>query len=78
MKSAKIALAIALVAGSAAFAQTSLDADGDGLVTLDELVAAYPDYNVEDFATADTDESGALDETEMAIAIESGLVPAQE
>ncbi|GKY86818.1 EF-hand domain-containing protein [Sinisalibacter aestuarii] len=78
MKSARIALAILLVSGSAAFAQDALDADGDGLVTLAELQAMYPDFTDEQFAEADTDASGALDEAELAAATEAGMIPAEE
>ena len=78
MKSAKIALALILLGGTAGFAQAALDADGDGLVTLEEILAVYPDASADDFATADIDSSGALDEDEMAIALESGLIPAAE
>ncbi len=78
MKSARIALAILLVSGSAAFAQEALDADGDGLVTLGELQAMYPDFTADQFAQADADASGGLDEAELAAAIEAGLVPTEE
>ena len=75
MKSAKIALALVLLGSTAGFAEGTLDADGDGLVTFAEVQAMYPDASEEDFVEADNDGSGALDEDEMAIAIESGLVP---
>ena len=78
MKSAKIALALFLVSGTAVLAESPLDTDGDGYVTLEEIVAVYPDYNVEDFAEADTDSDGMLNEDELAVAAESGLLPATE
>jgi len=78
MKSARIALALLVAGTTTAFAQTALDADGDGMVTLAELQAVYPDFSAEDFALADTDDDQMLSEDEMAVAIESGIIPAQE
>jgi EF hand domain-containing protein len=78
MKSAQIALAILLASTSATFAQGALDADGDGMVTLTELQAMYPDFTQDAFTAADTDASGALDEAEFAAAVEAEIVPAQE
>lgn len=78
MKSASIALALLVAGTTTAFAQTALDADGDGMVTLAELQAVYPDFSAEDFAQVDTDDDEMLNEDEMAVAVESGIIPAQE
>lgn len=78
MKSARFALVIFLAGTTATFAQGTLDADGDGMVSMEELQAVYPDFTAEQFAEIDTDASGMLDETEVAVAIESGIIPAQE
>lgn len=78
MKSARIALALLVAGTTTAFAQTALDADGDGMVTLAELQAVYPDFSAEDFAQVDTDDDEMLNEDEMAVAVESGIIPAQE
>ncbi len=72
MKTAPIALSLLLASTPALFAQ---DADGDGLVTMEELVAAYPDVTEDAFNAADTDGSGSLDEDELAAAREAGLIP---
>lgn len=64
-----------LVLPATAFAQASADTDGDGMVSVEEFAAAYPDVAPDLFATLDTDESGTLDETELTAAQEAGLVP---
>ena len=78
MKSARFALAILLIGTTGAFAEGMLDADADGMVTLVEAQAMYPDFTAEQFATADADASGALDAAELAAAVEAGVLPAQE
>lgn len=75
MKTAPIALSLLLVSTSALFAQ---DADGDGLVTFEELVAAHPDVTEETFNAADTNGDGTLDEDELAAAREAGTIPASD
>lgn len=78
MKPRILALTTFLTLPLTAFAQGSADADGDGIVTLAELQAVYPDFSVEDFALADTDDDEMLSEDEMAVAVESGIILAQE
>lgn len=68
---------VALLALSApAFAETDLDANGDGNVTLPELQAAYPEMTADDFAGMDTDEDGVLSDSEITAATDAGLLPA--
>lgn len=63
---------VALGLSTAAFAQaavpdfTSLDADANGGITLQELNAAYANVTVEAFAAADADSSGELSADEYA------------
>ncbi|GKY86820.1 hypothetical protein [Sinisalibacter aestuarii] len=72
MKTAPIALTLLLASTPALFAQ---DADEDGLVTFDELVAAYPDVTEDTFNAADANGDGTLDADELAAAREAGLIP---
>ncbi|MEM9550076.1 MAG: hypothetical protein AAGA05_02805 [Pseudomonadota bacterium] len=61
-----------------AFAQTELDTNGDGVLTLDEVQAAFPEITVENFAAMDVNADGALDGDEIVAAQEAGLMPATE
>lgn len=58
-----------------ALAATELDTDGDGLVTLDEAQAAYPEITPESFTEMDSNADGALDEEEVAAAQDAGKMP---
>ncbi|RKF16993.1 EF-hand domain-containing protein [Roseovarius spongiae] len=74
-----IALAIGLGAlAQAAVAQsaTEIDANGDGLMTLEEVQAVFPDVTADAFSQADANGDGALDDSEMAAGQEQGLIPA--
>lgn len=70
----------ALVAGFAApaLAATELDADGDGLVTMDEIVAALPEVTEETFTLMDMNGDGTLDDEELALARDAGMLPPSE
>ena len=68
MKTLTKICAAALLTAAPAWAQ---DADGDGMVTMEELVAQYPDVTGEMFASMDTDGDGALNEDEIA----AGMLP---
>lgn len=78
MKSVRIALVAVLLTGTAAFAEGTFDADGDSLVTLEEIQAVYPDFSAEQFASADLDGNGTLDEAELTAALDAGILPTQE
>ena len=65
----------ALLVAALAAQGAPMDADGDGLVTLEELQILMPEATEELFITLDTDESGALDLAEVDRAIEMGLLP---
>lgn len=54
----------------------AMDADGDGMVSMEEFQAAMPDAAEGTFEAADTDGDGMLTEDEVAAAKESGLIPA--
>ena len=55
---------------------TELDANGDGLLSVAEVQAIYPDITAEQFSVMDTNADGALEEAEVQAATEAGLMPA--
>lgn len=65
----------AIVIGSMAVAQEVEDNDGDGMYSLEEIQAAYPDVNEDGFAIADTSGDGLLDMNELSAAQDAGLIP---
>ena len=78
MKTTSLA-GILLIAGSTALMAdvAAVDANEDGQVTMDELVAVFPDVTAEVFTAADADASGTLDATEFTAAQEAGVIPAE-
>lgn len=70
-----IAIAAILATAPALAQMAEIDADGDGLVTYEEMVAVYPDTTPEAFAQVDTSADGAVDEAELTAAVDAGLVP---
>ena len=77
MKTARVAFALLLAGTSFAMAQSALDTDGDGMVSLAEVQAVAADFTEEQFAGADTNGDGLLDEAELAAAVEAGVIPAE-
>ncbi len=69
------ALILAGLTTTASFAATELDANGDGLVTLDEMNTAYPEIEASEFAAMDVNADGVLDSSEVAAAQDAGLLP---
>ena len=63
----------ALAAGESA---VTIDTNGDGVVTVDEMQAVFPDVSAETFAALDVNNDGALDDSEMVAGQEQGLIPA--
>ena len=53
-----------------------LDANGDGLLSVAEVQAVYPDVTAEQFSAMDLNADGALDDAEIQAAQEAGLMPA--
>ena len=73
----KIIAYAALAAPLAAMAQAqdaTMDADGDGEVSFDEMLVVYPELTEEVFGVLDVDASGGISEEEMTAAVESGLI----
>lgn len=60
------------------FAATEVDANGDGVLTIDEVQAVYPDITAETFTAMDVNADGALDDDEVVAAQEAGMMPPSE
>ena len=60
---------------TATTAATQFDSNGDGLVTLDEISAVYPEVTAEAFSAMDVNSDGALDADEVAAAQDAGILP---
>ena len=58
-----------------ALAMTEMDSNADGLLTVDEVQAVYPDVTAEGFTAMDVNADGALDSDEVAAAQAAGLMP---
>ena len=56
-------------------AQGSADANGDGVLTIEEVQAVLPDMDADTFSAMDANGDGALDQAEIAVAQEAGLLP---
>ncbi len=73
-----ILLSIGCLCGfaGAGLAATAADANGDGLLTLDEVQAVMPEVTAAAFSAMDLNADGALDAAEVEAAQEAGLMPA--
>ncbi len=59
-------------------AATDIETNGDGLLTIDEVQAVYPEITAEAFTAMDVNADGALDDDEVVAAQEAGMMPASE
>lgn len=68
MKKLFAALAVSLMATTAAHAAelAEVDKDGNGMVTMEEAKAMWPDMNADAFSGADADGDGSLNAAEFA------------
>jgi hypothetical protein len=73
MKKFALALAALGFAGTA-IAQDVADADGDGVYSMEELLATYPAMTADDFALVDANGDGAVDAEELTAAQDAGLL----
>ena len=55
-----------------------LDTNGDGVLTIDEVQASFPEVTSDAFAAMDLHADGALDSDEITAAQEAGLMPATD
>lgn len=74
-KTMTIPALLGMAIAAAAWAATDLDANGDGVLTIDEVQAAYPDLDAEAFTAMDVNADGTLDADEVAAARQAGLMP---
>lgn len=80
MKLQKLPVLAAIAVSVPAFvwAAGEIDANGDGILTLDEVQAVFPEITADSFATMDVNADGALDQEEVTAAQQAGLMPATE
>lgn len=64
-----------MVLGAPLAALEEVDANDDGVATLEEIQAVYPDFAPAEFAELDTNADGMLDEDEYALGVEDGIIP---
>jgi EF hand domain-containing protein len=57
---------------------SDLDMNGDGVLTIDEIQAAFPEVTSDAFMAMDLNADGALDSDEATAAMEAGLIPAKD
>lgn len=75
MKTLNIVTLLAVLATTAAYAQTMVeDTDGDGVYSMEELMVVYPTITEDVFGEADINDDGAVDAEELAAAQEAGLL----
>lgn len=55
---------------------TEVDANGDGILSVAEVQAVYPEVTAEQFSAMDLNADGSLDNSEIQAAQEAGLMPA--
>lgn len=65
----------ALTFATASFAMSDADANGDKLLTMDEVKAAYPEISEDQFMQAYADSDGVLSEQELSDATQAGVLP---
>ena len=69
-------LALTAALATSVAAATAADANGDGVLTIDEVQAVMPDITAEAFNVMDLNADGALDADEVQAAQDAGLMPA--
>ncbi|MEM7720059.1 MAG: EF-hand domain-containing protein [Pseudomonadota bacterium] len=67
---------LGLGVSTAALAADVVDADGDGVYSMDELAVAYPGLTEELFTTIDGNGDGAIDDAELTAAVDAGVLVA--
>lgn len=75
MKTIFLSAVITASLAAASWAATNVDANGDGILTLEEVNTAFPDIEAGEFSAMDVNGDGVLDNSEVAAAQEAGLLP---
>jgi len=78
MKTLVPTLVAATLAATGAMAQSAggvEDQNDDGIYSMEELQAAYPELTQEQYDEIDSDDDGTVDVGEFADAVEEGWVP---
>lgn len=65
----------ALALSTTAFASTEIDTDGDGMMSMEELQAAYPTLSEDLFLAMDANGDGAIDADEFKAAQDAAVLP---
>lgn len=76
MRVATIGAIVVAMFAAPAFALTvsDVDTDGDSLVSFAEMAVKYPDLSEEAFGEIDTSDDSYVDESELAAALEAGVI----
>ncbi|ARE41990.1 hypothetical protein RGUI_3849 [Rhodovulum sp. P5] len=77
MKRIILSAAILGLGTGMALAVETLDADGDGAVSFEEMRAVYPATTEDLFAQMDSDGNGTVSSDELAAAMDAGMIPAE-
>ncbi len=70
-----IPLSLMFALGAGALFAAEADANGDGLLTIDEVQAVMPEVTAESFTAMDLNADGTLDAAEVEAAREAGQMP---
>ncbi len=65
------------MSGMALAAFADADTDGDGQLSAEEFVAAFPDLTEATYLATDTNADGMVSEEEHSAAVEAGILPAE-
>lgn len=75
MKTLLLSTTVIVTLAGASFAAALIDNNGDGILTLDEVKAAFPEIKAEEFSIMDVNSDGVLDTSEVSAAQDAGLMP---
>ena len=67
---------LGLGVSTAALAAEVEDSNGDGMYSMEELMVVYPTLTEELFGTIDGNGDGAVDDAELAAAVDAGVLVA--